>query len=140
MPGGGTLTIGTKNELLDEAFTEPHGVGPGRFAHISITDTGAGMDEETLRRIFEPFFTTKGMGRGRGLGLASVYGIIKNHGGIIVASSKTGGGTTFDIYLKASKGPITEERTPTPERVLSGTGTVLIVDNKPKVLDICERS
>ncbi len=139
MPSGGTLSICTKNELLDKEFTEPHGVVPGRFARISITDTGVGMDEETLRRIFEPFFTTKGMGAGRGLGLASVYGIIKNHGGIIAASSQPGGGTTFDVYLPASEGAITAELTPSPEPVLSGTGTVLIVDDEPRVLDICER-
>jgi two-component system cell cycle sensor histidine kinase/response regulator CckA len=139
MPGGGTLSICTKNELLDMEFTEPHGVPAGRFAHISIADTGAGMDEETLRRIFEPFFTTKGMRRGRGLGLASVYGIIKNHGGIIMASSKLGGGTTFNIYLPASEVAMTAELAPSPQPVLRGTETVLVVDDEPRVLDICGR-
>jgi two-component system cell cycle sensor histidine kinase/response regulator CckA len=139
MPGGGTLSISTKNELLDKDFTGPHGVPPGRFVHISIADTGVGMDEETLRRIFEPFFTTKGMGGGRGLGLASVYGIIKNHGGIIVASSKLSEGTTFDVYLLASEAAVSVEATPSPEIVSSGKETLLVVDDEPKVLDICER-
>jgi len=139
MPNGGTLSICTKNDSLDKDFTEPHGVAPGRFVNISIADTGVGMDEETLRRIFEPFFTTKTMGRGRGLGLASAYGIIKNHGGIIGASSKPGGGTTFDIYLPASENAIISEAIPSPEAVLNGTETVLLVEDEAKVLDICDR-
>jgi PAS domain S-box-containing protein len=106
MPEGGTLSLRTRNTLLDKEFTEPHRVPPGRFVHVFIADTGVGMNDETLGRIFEPFFTTKEMGRGTGLGLASAYGIIKNHGGIIKVSSKLGVGTTFDIYLPASEGAI----------------------------------
>lgn len=97
------------------------------------------MDKETLRRIFEPFFTTKEMGRGTGLGLASVYGIIRNHGGIIVASSKVGSGTAFDIYLPASEQTVTQEQAPSSEPLLKGTETVLLVDDEAKILDICER-
>ncbi len=139
MPDGGTLSVRTWNETLDKEFTEPHRVPAGRFVHISIIDTGVGMDDETLRRIFEPFFTTKGMGRGTGLGLASAYGIIKNHGGIIKVSSKLGAGTTFDIYLPASETAITTQPISFPEPVLKGKETVLLVDDEPKVLDICER-
>jgi len=139
MPNGGTLSVRTKNRSLDSAFTEPHRVPAGRFVQISVADTGVGMDEETLRRIFEPFFTTKGMSRGRGLGLASSYGVIKNHGGIIVASSKQDSGATFDIYLPASERAIAKETAPSPEPLLRGTETVLLVDDEPKVLDICER-
>jgi len=139
MPDGGTLSVSTKNILLDNTFTEPHQVPPGRFVHISIADTGMGMDEETLRRIFEPFFTTKAMGRGSGLGLASAYGIIKNHDGIIAASSKLGSGTAFDIYLPASEKAVSPQHGPSSEPILKGTETVLLVDDEPKVLDVCER-
>jgi nitrogen-specific signal transduction histidine kinase/CheY-like chemotaxis protein len=139
MPHGGTLSLSTTNVVLDKEFTDAHRVPAGRFVHVSISDTGVGMDEETLRRIFEPFFTTKGMGRGTGLGLASVYGIITNHSGIIKASSKLGAGTTFDIYLPASDRAIATESSLFPEPVLKGKETVLLVDDEPKVLDICER-
>jgi PAS domain S-box-containing protein len=139
MPEGGTLSLCTRNALLDKEFTEQHRVPAGRFVQVSVVDSGIGMDDETLRRIFEPFFTTKGMGRGTGLGLASAYGIIQNHGGIIKVSSKLGAGTTFDIYLPASERAIHREPAPSPEPVIKGTETILLVDDEPKVLDICER-
>jgi two-component system cell cycle sensor histidine kinase/response regulator CckA len=139
MQDGGTLALRTRNMSLEKEFTQPHRVPAGRFVQLSITDTGAGMNEETLGRIFEPFFTTKEMGRGTGLGLASAYGIIKNHGGIIKVSSKLGVGTTFDIYLPASEGAVQEEPIPSLEPILRGKETVLLVDDEPKVLDICER-
>jgi two-component system cell cycle sensor histidine kinase/response regulator CckA len=139
MPEGGTLSLRTRNAMLDKGFTDAHRVPAGRFVHITIADTGVGMNDETLRRIFEPFFTTKGMGRGTGLGLASAYGIIKNHHGIIKVSSKLGAGTTFDIYLPASERALTTEPASSPELVLKGKETVLLVDDEPKVLDICER-
>jgi two-component system cell cycle sensor histidine kinase/response regulator CckA len=139
MKDGGTLALRTRNMSLEKELTEPHRVPAGRFVHVSITDTGVGMDEETLARIFEPFFTTKEMGRGTGLGLASAYGVIKNHGGIIKASSKSGVGTTFDIYLPASEEPVQAEPTPSLEPILRGKETILLVDDEPKVLDICER-
>jgi len=112
-------------------------VPAGRFVHVSIADTGVGMSEETLDRIFEPFFTTKEMSRGTGL--SSAYGIIKNHGGMIKVSSKLGVGTTFDIYLPASEEAIQAEPVPSFQPILKGTETVLLVDDEPKVLDICER-
>ena len=102
MPGGGELRIETQNITLDENYTRPYQVVSGRYVKTSVTDTGVGMDEVTQQRIFDPFFTTKKMGRGTGLGLASVYGIIKNHGGIINVDSRNGGGSTFSIYLPAS--------------------------------------
>jgi two-component system, cell cycle sensor histidine kinase and response regulator CckA len=139
MPEGGTLSLCTRNALLDKEFTEQHRVPAGRFVQVSVVDTGIGMDDETLRRIFEPFFTTKGMGRGTGLGLASAYAIIQNHGGIIKVSSKLGAGTTFDIYLPASERAIHREPAASPEPVIKGTETILLVDDEPKVLDICER-
>jgi CheY-like chemotaxis protein len=139
MPDGGTLSLRTRNAVLDRPFTEPYRVPAGRFVHVSIVDTGLGMSDDTLRRIFEPFFSTKGMGMGTGLGLASAYGIIKNHGGIIKVSSKLGAGTTFDIYLPASEKPIDAEPEASPEPVLKGTETILLVDDEAKVLDILAR-
>ena len=103
MPGGGELRIETQNIALDENYTRPYRVVSGRYVKTSVADTGVGMDEVTQQRIFDPFFTTKKMGRGTGLGLASVYGIIKNHGGIINVDSRNGEGSTFSIYLPASR-------------------------------------
>jgi signal transduction histidine kinase len=83
MPKGGDLYLQTQNATLEEDYVKPHVIQPGKYVKISIMDTGVGMDEETLQKIFDPFFTTKEVGRGTGLGLASAYGIIKNHGGMI---------------------------------------------------------
>ena len=98
---------------------------------ISVTDTGVGMDEKTKERIFEPFFTTKEMGRGTGLGLASVYGIIKNHNGFINVYSEKGQGSTFNIHLPVSahKG-IKEQKTEQNREISRGTETILIVDDE----------
>ena len=84
MPAGGDLSIQTKNEMLDENVAGVYGVQPGKYVAISITDTGIGMGEKTLKRVFDPFFTTRETERGTGLGLASAYGIIQNHDGIIM--------------------------------------------------------
>ena len=137
MPGGGELRVQTKNVTLDESFVEPYQVTPGKYVRISITDNGVGMDEITQRRIFDPFFTTKDMGRGTGLGLASVYGIIKNHGGIITVSSKKGEGTTFTVFLPASiKQAVQEEQV--SEENLHGKGTVLLVDDEDMIVEVAE--
>jgi len=137
MPGGGDLFIQTENVTLDEDYAKPFKIEPGRYVKISITDTGVGMDEATQQRIFEPFFTTKNMGRGTGLGLASVYGIIKNHGGIINVYSIKGEGTTFTIYLPASEKKVVEEEK-VPERLVKGTETVLLVDDEDMIIDVGE--
>ncbi len=110
MPEGGELYISTENVMLDEACVRPHDVSPGNYVKISITDTGMGMDKETQNRIFEPFFTTREMGHGSGLGLASAYGIIKNHGGFINVYSEKGRGSTFNLYLPASNRKVVEEK------------------------------
>ena len=102
MPGGGELFLETQTVTLDDAFCKPYQTKPGHYAKVSVTDTGIGMDANTGQRIFDPFFTTKEKGRGTGLGLASAYGIIKNHDGIIIADSKVGHGTTFNIFLPLS--------------------------------------
>ncbi|MCK4835476.1 MAG: response regulator, partial [Candidatus Aminicenantes bacterium] len=135
MPEGGEILIETKNVVLDQNQTKPHLVNPGKYINISVTDTGIGMDEETKQRIFDPFFTTKDRGRGTGLGLATVYGILKNHGGFITVHSELGIGTTFDIFLPASsKRPIVE--TVAKEDLVYGTETILLVDDEEIVIEV----
>lgn len=135
MPGGGDLFIETHNVTLSEDFVKPYDVVSGKYAKISIKDTGTGMDEETKKRIFEPFFTTKEMGRGTGLGLASVYGIIGGHNGIITVKTQKGLGTTFDIYLPASdKRSVHKEKI--SDTLLSGTETILLVDDEEMIIAV----
>ncbi|MDD5232240.1 MAG: PAS domain S-box protein [Syntrophales bacterium] len=136
MPGGGDLFLETLNVFLDEKFTRPHSLKPGKYVKISVSDTGVGMDEKVRKRIFEPFFTTKTMGRGTGLGLASAYGIIKGHGGIIQVSSSKGAGTTFDIYLPAGKKPSEKLISAPAEQVKKGKETILVIDDEDYVLDV----
>jgi PAS domain S-box-containing protein len=135
MPGGGDLYLETQNVSLDAAYVKVNDVPPGDYAKITVTDTGVGMDEKTRQRIFDPFFTTKEMGRGTGLGLATVYGIIKGHGGIINVYSEKGKGTTFNIYLPASKKEIKSEFKQN-RLVLKGTETLLMVDDEPTILKV----
>jgi PAS domain S-box-containing protein len=105
MPGGGELSITTENVFPEGTFCISHGIAPGPFVKCAVADNGIGMDPSTLARVFDPFFTTKGFGRGTGLGLASVYGIIRNHGGTITVASGIGKGTTFSIFLPAATPP-----------------------------------
>jgi signal transduction histidine kinase len=101
----GTIHVKTENAVLDNDFVQPHEVMPGKYVRVSVGDKGRGMDKETQKRVFEPFFTTKSMGKGTGMGLASAFGILKNHNGIIHFTSTLGKGTTFYIYLPASDLP-----------------------------------
>lgn len=134
-PDGGHLYLETKIVTLDEAICKPRQVDPGRYVKISITDTGTGMDEATRLRIFDPFFTTKEMGRGTGLGLASAYGIIKNHGGMITVYSEVGHGTTFNIYLPVSDKDAHRE-VPIEGGLIKGSATILLVDDEELIIDV----
>ena len=137
MPRGGELFLETQNVELDEDYVRPFSAKPGKYVRISVTDTGVGMDEETQRRIFEPFFTTKSLGRGTGLGLATVYGIIKAHEGIITVCSKPGEGSSFHIYLPASpKEPAREFKF--DEGIARGSGTILVIDDEPMILKVAD--
>jgi len=135
MPKGGTFTISTEQVHLDEEFTTTRGLGmSGRYAQISVSDTGHGMDEATSRRIFDPFFTTKEVGKGTGLGLAVVYGIVKQHDGHITVYSEPGTGTTFRIYLPV----ITVEASGEKEKVseehpVGGTEIILLAEDNEVV-------
>ncbi|MBW1782670.1 MAG: PAS domain S-box protein [Deltaproteobacteria bacterium] len=137
MPGGGGLYLETENVILDKNYVKPFSIEPGRYVKISISDTGVGMDKAIQERIFEPFFTTKEMGRGTGLGLASVYGIIKNHGGFIDVFSEKGHGTTFNIFLPASEKEAVEEKKPAGHTFM-GTETVLFVDDEDMIIEVVE--
>ena len=135
MPEGGNIYVETKNVVLDEIFVQPFDIKPGRYVRISVSDTGTGMDEATQQHIFEPFFTTKEIGRGTGLGLASAFGIIKNHDGAIDFQSQAGEGTTFYIYLPATEKEMTE--TPATEvHPSKGHGTILLVDDEQIILQV----
>ena len=138
MPGTGEIYLETENVSLDASFVKPYGVKPGRYVKISVADTGVGMDKATQQRIFDPFFTTKKMGRGTGMGLASAYGIIKNHDGIIHVYSEKDKGTTFNIYLPATDAKGTAQRAESESRseILRGTETVLLVDDEEMIIDV----
>ena len=135
MPQGGTLTIATDHADLAAAKVAAYGLTPGRYVKITVSDTGVGMDDETQQRIFDPFFTTKEVGTGTGLGLASAYGIITNHHGMIEVDSSKAGGTTFTIFLPASDLPAVEKPQQPAER-LSGSETLLLVDDEEMILTV----
>ena len=142
MPKGGRITIETRNAALSkEACRRMPGFLPGRFAELDVTDTGTGMDAATRERIFEPFFTTKGMGKGIGLGLATVYGIVKQHDGFIHVESEPGQGSTFRIFLPVDEAPAaTETRAPATddEPVRGGTETILLADDHDGVCEMAQ--
>ena len=135
MPGGGDLYLETKNITLNKQYTKALDMEPGNYVELSVTDTGVGMDEATRKRVFEPFFTTREMGGGTGLGLASAYGIIKNHGGMITVDSEPAQGATFNIYLPGSDKEVPKEKAPS-EEVSEGTETVLLVDDEDMILNV----
>jgi CheY-like chemotaxis protein len=135
MPRGGRLIIRTETEQIDAEFaSENPEATPGLFVRLSVTDTGSGIAPENLPHIFEPFFTTKDVGKGTGLGLATVYGIVKQHRGWIKIGSEIGKGTSFDIHLPAVKHPEFIGEAPVVQTpVRGGTETVLVVEDEDNV-------
>jgi predicted ATPase/signal transduction histidine kinase/CheY-like chemotaxis protein len=131
MPGGGTLTIETRNAELDDDYARSHaGVAPGPHVVLAVVDTGSGMNRDTQARIFEPFFTTKETGKGTGLGLATVLGIVQQSGGHITVDSEPGRGTRFEVFLPRHAGAADVVAAPAPRPVsTSGSETVLLVDD-----------
>ncbi len=132
MPSGGTLALETANVDLDEDYVRSHtGAKTGRYVRLTVRDTGVGMDEKTRARIFEPFFTTKELGKGTGLGLATVYGVVKQSGGYIAVESEPGRGTSFQIHLPfvPCVGPC-PEAAPQAEGVLQGWETILVIEDE----------
>jgi len=139
MPKGGRLRILTALVTIDETYVQLHPEAhPGQFVRLSVTDNGTGMSKETLSRIFEPFFTTKEVGKGTGLGLATVYGIVKQHNGWIDVESELGAGSTFVIHLPASSKSfdIAVERTPQRPPVKGGHETILLVEDEPVLREL----
>jgi PAS domain S-box-containing protein len=137
MPEGGLITIETENVRIDESFRGDHPwARPGRYVLLSVTDTGCGMDDETRSRVFEPFFTTKAMGHGTGLGLATVYGLVKQHEGMIHVYSEVGKGTTFKIYLPAVERAAIQVGDKIEGAVVGGGETVLVAEDEDMVLKL----
>lgn len=140
MPNGGVLTVGTRNVTLEESAASPDaGCEPGDYVLLYVSDTGHGMSEQTQARIFEPFYTTKELGRGTGLGLAVVYGIVQQHHGCIKCSSEPGRGTTFRILLRAMDDHVRPLMPEAPSIAASGTETVLLVDDESAVRELGTR-
>ncbi|MFH1811404.1 MAG: PAS domain S-box protein [Pseudomonadota bacterium] len=141
MPGGGALTIETANVDLDEAYAERHvGVRPGPHVMFAVSDTGCGMSSEVKQRLFEPFFTTKGQGKGTGLGLPTVYGIVKQSGGAIWVYSEPGQGSTFKIYLPRELHATVAAAPSKPlGKAAGGSETVLVVEDEPAVCRVAKR-
>jgi signal transduction histidine kinase/ActR/RegA family two-component response regulator len=139
MPEGGELTFATDVVDLDEEFCKrhPHEVVPGRFVRIGVTDTGTGMDRETMKRVFEPFFTTKPRGKGTGMGLAAAYGTVKNHHGAITLYSEVGRGSTFNVYLPIGEKEAAGEGSGEQEvKRIPGNPHVLVVDDEALVAEM----
>lgn len=140
MPNGGKLVLKTRNVTLDREHCKVHiGASPGKHVLLKFSDTGHGMDKETLEHIFEPFFTTKEVGQGTGLGLAMVYGIVRQHGGHVTCSSEVGRGTTFNVYFPAIETKSRPEQRKSEESAAGGTETILLVDDDEFLRDLGER-
>ena len=135
MPGGGDLILKTDNMTHEDMKDKLYDPKPGNYVRLMVTDTGIGMDKKTVERIFDPFFTTKDMGKGTGLGLASVYGIIKAHAGYIDVESKKGRGATFSIYLPSSKKDV-RKAAKTSQKVIEASETILLVEDEEVIVEL----
>lgn len=135
MPGGGVISVTTSSLSLEETDARLYGISAGNYVELTLSDTGEGMNKDTMQKIFDPFFTTKPTGHGTGLGLAMVYGIILNHSGTISVDSEPNKGTTFTILL-----PTTDKKAPTESKILQtitkGSETILLVDDEPMIIEI----
>ena len=137
MPDGGTIAIATANAALDETYCAAHPwARPGDYVLLSVTDTGHGMDTETLEHIFEPFFTTKSVGEGTGLGLSTVYGLVKQHEGLVHVSSEIGKGTVFQVYLPRIDAESREDNSESPASSRGGSETILLAEDDPHVRNL----
>jgi CheY-like chemotaxis protein len=136
MPQGGKLLMETANIDASPEQARDLDLAPGPYALLKVSDTGHGMDAAVLSHVFEPFFTTKPMGKGTGLGLATVYGIVKQSGGSIQVTSVVGRGSTFRIYLPVAEGATAPRRTPLPAQVDGGTETILLAEDEPDLRDL----
>lgn len=137
MSDGGTLTIQTTDVRLDDDYCYSHPeFEPGEYVLLTVSDTGVGMDQDTVSRIFEPFFTTKARGKGTGLGLATVYSIVKQHGGHITCQSKPNIGTTFNIYFPAIRDDRKTQEQKVDRPIIGGTETILLVDDEEAIRDL----
>src|SRR5262249_26139822 len=141
VPPGGTIRIATENVSVDELFARRHeGLRPGRYVALKVQDTGHGMPPEVVAQIFEPFFTTKAPGQGTGLGMATVYGIVKQSEGYIAVDSTLGVGTTMTVFLPANDAPLDA----LPQHVLSkelhGSETILLVEDDETLRTLMHRS
>ena len=137
MPDGGRLTLETANATLEESYAREHAAPPGAYVMLAVSDTGVGMSTDVQNRLFEPFFTTKGPGKGTGLGLATVYGIVKQSGGIIDVYSELGMGTTFRVYLPRMDGAVPTPHAPDGPAVTGrGSETLLLVEDEPSLRDL----
>ena len=135
MPAGGSIYVETENVVLDHTEAQSHEVDAGEYIRLKIADTGKGIDQETLKKIFDPFFTTKNFSHGTGLGLAMVYGIIKNHNGAIYVQSEPDSGAVFTIYLPVTNKNVLREAS-VESGIQHGNETILLIDDEPLIIDV----
>ncbi|MGV1098253.1 PAS domain S-box protein [Thiovibrio sp. JS02] len=141
MPNGGELTVACGEEIIDkEEFSSFASIEPGHYVVLTVQDTGEGMSKAVQEQIFEPFFTTKAQGKGTGLGLATAYGIVKQHSGYIVVESEPGAGTTFRLYFPMARAPVDSVVSEAVREVLRGSETILVVDDEPEILGVVRHS